>query len=59
MEARIMSDGGKGSRPRPFSVSNQEYAQRWDAIFRRDLPEEKKEQPLTEQKDEQTSGEQK
>lgn len=28
-----MSDGGKGSAPRPISVSNQEYAERWDAIF--------------------------
>ena len=24
---------GKGSTPRPFSVSNEEYANRWDAIF--------------------------
>lgn len=32
-----MSDGGKGSAPRPFSVSNEEYAKRWDAIFARDL----------------------
>ena len=24
---------GKGSNPRPFQVSNQEYANRWDAIF--------------------------
>lgn len=32
-----MSDGGKGSRPRPFSVVNEEYAKRWDAIFSRDL----------------------
>jgi hypothetical protein len=31
-----MSDGGKGSSPRPFSVSNEEYAKRWDAIFQRD-----------------------
>ena len=31
-----MTDGGKGSRPRPFSVSNEEYARRWDAIFGRD-----------------------
>lgn len=31
-----MSDGGKGSKPRPFSVSNEEYANRWDAIFGRD-----------------------
>jgi len=28
-----MSDGGKGSKPRSLSVSNQEYAERWDAIF--------------------------
>jgi hypothetical protein len=32
-----MSDGGKGSSPRPYSVSNEEYANRWDAIFGRDL----------------------
>lgn len=27
---------GKGSKPRPFQVSNEEYAARWDAIFARD-----------------------
>ena len=27
---------GKGSAPRPFAVSNQEYANRWDAIWGRD-----------------------
>ena len=37
-----MSDGGKGSKPRPFSVSQDEYATRWDAIFQRDLPKEEK-----------------
>ena len=26
----------KGSAPRPFAVSNQEYSNRWDAIFGRD-----------------------
>jgi len=36
-----MSDGGKGSKPRPFSVTQQEYDSRWDAIFSRDLKEEK------------------
>jgi len=25
----------KGSTPRPFSVANEEYANRWDAIFAR------------------------
>lgn len=28
-----MSDGGKGSAPRPFSVSHDEYASRWEQIF--------------------------
>lgn len=32
-----MSDGGKGSKPRPFSISHQEWSQRWDAIFGQDL----------------------
>jgi hypothetical protein len=36
-----MNDGGKGSKPRPFSISQQEYDTRWDAIFQRDLPEDK------------------
>lgn len=27
---------GKGSSPRPFNVTNQEYANRWDAIFGKD-----------------------
>jgi hypothetical protein len=31
---------GKGSAPRPFSVSNEEYANRWDAIFQRDKRKE-------------------
>ncbi len=35
-----MSHGGKGSSPRPFSVSQKEYETRWDAIFRRDGLEE-------------------
>ena len=37
-----MSDGGKGSKPRPFSVSQDEYDARWDTIFQRDLPKEEK-----------------
>jgi len=28
--------GGKGSAPRPKTVSDKEYAERWDAIFARD-----------------------
>lgn len=36
-----MSDGGKGSNQRPRFVSNEEYNNRWDAIFGRDKLEEK------------------
>ena len=32
-----MSDGGKGSAPRPFSVSQEEYANRFDAIFKKNI----------------------
>ena len=43
---------GKGSSPRPFSVTQEEYANRWDAICGRDLKEEKLEEdkPLDEEK---------
>jgi hypothetical protein len=30
-----MSDGGKGSKPRPFSVSQEEFDKRFDLIFGR------------------------
>lgn len=33
------SEAGKGSKPRPFSVSHEEWSNRWDAIFCRDLEE--------------------
>ena len=36
-----MSDGGKGSRPRPLSVTHQEYSDRWNMIFQKDQPEDK------------------
>jgi hypothetical protein len=32
-------EAGKGSKPRPFSVAQEEYDKRWDAIFGRDLKE--------------------
>ena len=42
------SDGGrnagKGSSPRPFSVSQDEYNKRWDAIFGRDLEQEEEQE---------------
>jgi hypothetical protein len=31
-----MSDGGKGSSPRPYSVSQNEFANNWDRIFKKD-----------------------
>ena len=30
-----MSDGGKGSKPRPYSVSQEEFSNNWDRIFRK------------------------
>ena len=49
-----MSDGGKGSAPRPFSVAHDEYSKRWDAIFQRDIP--KDEPKEVEKKDDDKSG---
>ena len=37
-----MSDGSKESRPRPFSVAQHEYDNRWDAIFGREFKDELK-----------------
>ena len=34
-----MSDGGKGSAPRPLSVSHSDYAKRYDEIFRKPICE--------------------
>lgn len=47
-----MSDGGKGSSPRPFSVTNEEYATRWDAIFGRDQKKKDAEKALQQMVDE-------
>ena len=30
-----MSQNGKGSKPRPLSISQEEYDKRWDEIFKR------------------------
>jgi hypothetical protein len=35
-----MSDGGKGSSPRPFSVSQETFANNYDKIFKKLSPEE-------------------
>ncbi len=43
-----MSDGGKGSRPRPFSVDQKTFDNNWDNIFKKEktmqvrVPEEGK-----------------
>ena len=36
----------KGSSPRPFKVSNEEYANRWEAIFGRDNEKKNQEKAL-------------
>ena len=50
------AEAGKGSRPRPFSVSQEEWASRWDAIFGRDLKEDKLMTPSVEQMKKGTCG---
>ena len=35
-----MLDGGKGSSPRPFSVSQETFANNYDKIFKKLSPEE-------------------
>ncbi len=36
-----MNQGGKGDKPRPFSVTQEEYDNRWNMIFQRDNKTEK------------------
>ena len=35
-----MSDGGKGSSPRPFSVDQKTYTDNWEKIFGKKTPKE-------------------
>jgi len=35
-----MSDGGKGSSPRPYSVDQKTFGDNYDAIFRKKSPQE-------------------
>jgi len=37
-----MSDGGKGHTQRPRSIADEEWSNRWDAIFGRDKQEQPK-----------------
>lgn len=32
-----MSDGGKGSSPRPLSVPKQDFSSQWEAIFGKEV----------------------
>ena len=38
---------GKGSKPRPYSISQEEYGNNWDLIFKKEKPVIK---PVTEKK---------
>lgn len=42
------NEGGKGCKPRPFSVSQEEYDNRWDAIFNKDKKEKVEEEKVEE-----------
>ena len=50
-----MSDGGKGSAPRPFSVPMEQFEKNWDAIFKKEKRNEDGEvllgKPLKEDKE--------
>jgi hypothetical protein len=35
-----MSDGGKGSSPRPYSVDQKTFSDNWDRIFNKPTPKE-------------------
>jgi hypothetical protein len=41
-----MNEGGKGSKPRPFSVTQEEYDNRWNLIFQRDQKPESKQSDI-------------
>jgi hypothetical protein len=45
-----MNEGGKGCKPRPFSVTQEEYDNRWDNIFNKN--KEDKEEVVEETKEE-------
>jgi hypothetical protein len=47
----VMSEGGKGCKPRPFSVTRDEYASRWDAIFQRDGLDDKPKKQVSDYQD--------
>jgi len=40
-----MSENGKGSKPRPLSVSYEQYTDNWESIFKKKKPKPKKKKP--------------
>ena len=36
-----MGDGGKGSKPRPYSVNQEVFDNNWDNIFKKDKSKDK------------------
>lgn len=59
-----MADGGKGDTPRPFNISQEEFANRHEAIFGKKpprkpyvyVPEENKEAGVNDPKDSEQGG---
>ena len=47
----MANEGGKGCKPRPFSVTQEEYDNRWDAIFNKDKKETEVVEEVKEEKD--------
>jgi len=45
-----MSDGGKGSTPRPFGVDHKTYSDNWDKIFGKKPKKEKEKQDASKSK---------
>ncbi len=46
-----MSDGGKGSKPRPLSVAQEQYDARWDLIFGRDKGQKERDREFDKRQD--------
>ena len=41
-----MSDGGKGSKPRPYSVDQKTFDSNWDTIFKKKTVDHTTEEPF-------------
>jgi len=47
----MSGEAGKGSKPRPFSVAQEQYDARWDAIFGRDKGDKERDVELDKEQD--------